>query len=224
MRKFVSLFVLVYAGWVGSVNAATVPAGLSPGDTYQLLFVTQDVTTALSSNVAYYNGFAQSEADASRALTENMGLTWDAMISTETIDANSNALVSGPVYRVDGTKIADDYNSIWDGDISVPVSLNQYGVFTNTSVWTGSESTGSARHDFEAGITGSFAIAGTSIATGANWIAGAGYYKGEHHSLYALSNVITVSAVPLPAAAWLFISAIAGLAGAKRMPRSKRTA
>ena len=33
-----------------------------------------------------------------------------------------------------------------------------------------------------------------------------------------------VSAVPLPAAAWLFISAIAGLAGAKRMARSKRTA
>ena len=32
------------------------------------------------------------------------------------------------------------------------------------------------------------------------------------------------SPVPLPAAAWLFISAIAGLAGAKRMSRSKRTA
>ena len=35
---------------------------------------------------------------------------------------------------------------------------------------------------------------------------------------------IAVSTVPLPAAAWLFISAIAGLAGAKRMARSKRTA
>ena len=34
----------------------------------------------------------------------------------------------------------------------------------------------------------------------------------------------SVSAVPLPAAAWLFISAIAGLAGAKRLSRSKRTA
>lgn len=32
------------------------------------------------------------------------------------------------------------------------------------------------------------------------------------------------SAVPLPAAAWLFISAIAGLAGAKRLSRSKGSA
>ena len=35
---------------------------------------------------------------------------------------------------------------------------------------------------------------------------------------------IVVSAVPLPAAAWLFISAIAGLAGAKRLSRSKGSA
>lgn len=35
---------------------------------------------------------------------------------------------------------------------------------------------------------------------------------------------ITVSAVPLAAAAWLFISAIADLAGAKRMSRLKSTA
>ena len=34
----------------------------------------------------------------------------------------------------------------------------------------------------------------------------------------------TASPVPLPAAAWLFISAIVGLTGAKRMSRSKRTA
>jgi hypothetical protein len=35
---------------------------------------------------------------------------------------------------------------------------------------------------------------------------------------------IAVSTVPLPAAAWLFISAIAGLAGAKRLSRSKGSA
>ena len=41
---------------------------------------------------------------------------------------------------------------------------------------------------------------------------------------FTVSTVSAVSAVPLPAAAWLFISAIAGLAGAKRLSRSKRTA
>ena len=37
-------------------------------------------------------------------------------------------------------------------------------------------------------------------------------------------SAVPVSQVPLPAAAWLFISAIAGLAGAKRMSRSKAPA
>ena len=37
-------------------------------------------------------------------------------------------------------------------------------------------------------------------------------------------NTSNASVVPLPAAAWLFISAIAGLTGAKRLSRSKRTA
>ncbi len=46
---------------------------------------------------------------------------------------------------------------------------------------------------------------------------------------YAAEGVVYASwtpssVVPLPAAAWLFISAIAGLAGAKRLTRSKRTA
>jgi hypothetical protein len=38
------------------------------------------------------------------------------------------------------------------------------------------------------------------------------------------AGIALVSAVPLPAAAWLFISAIAGLAGAKRLSRSKGSA
>ena len=37
-------------------------------------------------------------------------------------------------------------------------------------------------------------------------------------------NTSNASVVPLPAAAWLFMSAIAGLAGAKRMSRAKGTA
>ena len=43
-------------------------------------------------------------------------------------------------------------------------------------------------------------------------------------SVHAVWSPTAVSAVPLPAAAWLFISAIAGLAGAKRLSRSKGSA
>ena len=56
---------------------------------------------------------------------------------------------------------------------------------------------------------------------GANWAWELDYgVDGAGNSIVTAS----VSQVPLPAAAWLFLSAIAGLAGAKRMSRSKRTA
>jgi hypothetical protein len=42
--------------------------------------------------------------------------------------------------------------------------------------------------------------------------------------MFASVTEAEISVVPLPAAAWLFISAIAGLAGAKRMSRSKGSA
>ena len=44
------------------------------------------------------------------------------------------------------------------------------------------------------------------------------------YGLDGSSVTATVSPVPLPAAAWLFISAIAALAGAKRLSRSKGSA
>ena len=57
-----------------------------------------------------------------------------------------------------------------------------------------------------------------------------GYFKRSYDlsantgSAFARWSPASVSAVPLPAAAWLFISAIVGLTGAKRMSRSKHAA
>ena len=42
--------------------------------------------------------------------------------------------------------------------------------------------------------------------------------------MFASVTEAEISVIPLPAAAWLFISAIAGLAGAKRLSRSKGSA
>jgi hypothetical protein len=44
------------------------------------------------------------------------------------------------------------------------------------------------------------------------------------NQFYTAQTTYSISPVPLPAAAWLFISAIAGLAGAKRLSRSKGSA
>jgi hypothetical protein len=50
--------------------------------------------------------------------------------------------------------------------------------------------------------------------------------KSDQYQLQARLSIdsVTLTPVPLPAAAWLFISAIAGLAGAKRLSRSKGSA
>ena len=50
---------------------------------------------------------------------------------------------------------------------------------------------------------------------------GSGYLVANYSGL---TTTTQISPVPLPAAAWLFISAIAGLAGAKRLSRSKGSA
>ena len=44
------------------------------------------------------------------------------------------------------------------------------------------------------------------------------------NQFYTAQTTYSISPLPLPAAAWLFISAIAGLAGAKRLSRSKGSA
>ena len=50
------------------------------------------------------------------------------------------------------------------------------------------------------------------------------YFLTWHDSNDPIAYSVTIQVVPLPAAAWLFISAIAGLAGAKRLSRSKGSA
>ena len=76
----------------------------------------------------------------------------------------------------------------------------------------------------EANYICSFVGGGSQQAIGiANTVdeSGSGYLVGSY---FGAEITTQISPVPLPAAAWLFISAIAGLAGAKRLSRSKGSA
>ena len=91
-------------------------------------------------------------------------------------------------------------------------------------------------YDYSNGNTLNFFSASGSSALSTNLLSaiglsGTGFeylaYNIESNSLGQVINtgvVNTTSVVPLPAAAWLFISAIAGLASAKRLSRAKGTA
>ena len=71
-----------------TVNAVFVPMGLGPGDTYQLVFVARDFTSATSPDINYYNNFAQTQAQQKPLLTgTDQGIEYDAIISTSSVNA-----------------------------------------------------------------------------------------------------------------------------------------
>ena len=199
-----------------SAQAITVPEGVEPGQTYQLVFVTDGTMDALSSDIADYNSFVQAQAELNPSLTgTDDGVTYTAIGSTASVNANSNALVSGPVYLVDGSAlVALNFADFWDGSIATPVNKTQYGAIEQfCCVWTGTLIDGT-------GDTGTLLgnyLATGGIVTDANggWIHNQQNTSSNTASIYALSSVITAP-VPVPAAVWLFGSGLLGLVGVAR--------
>ena len=101
MRKSI-VFFLLGAVAICALHAADLmadiipPIGLAPGSEYQLIFVTADTTTATSTDITTYNSFVTTEAGLNPSLPS---ATWDAVVSTATVNANVNA----PNVMVDGS-------------------------------------------------------------------------------------------------------------------------
>ncbi len=85
----------------------------------------------------------------------DMGVTYRAIVSTSSVDARDNALVTAPVYRLDGELVASGFDDMWDGSIRVPISLRVGQTFCSFDhdafppppcvsdyVWTGSSADG----------------------------------------------------------------------------------
>ncbi len=112
------------AGLTGP-NGIICPTGTNPGtglewaigDTYQVFFTTSTKTDATSSAIADYDTFVNAAAQLS-ALPGVKDATWYAVVSTVGTNANENAVVSAPVYFLNGDKVADDFTDMWDGGIS----------------------------------------------------------------------------------------------------------
>ena len=143
LRKFVAgCFCLLVIGSTATrlVAAVFVPAGLNPGDVYQLAFVTTGTTTATSAVIQDYNAFVNAQAALNPALTgTNMGVTWSAIGSTTTVNAQTNALVQAPVYLLNSTQIATGFADFWDGSLLAPINIDQFGQSSGaTFAWTGS--------------------------------------------------------------------------------------
>ena len=195
---------------------ADFPSELNPGDIFQFAFVTSDTSGATSSNIDDYNNFVQNQWDNSSNLVteyDAFGLTdisWNCIGSTNDTSANVNTefspAASGPnfrgIYRLDGVKIADSSNDMWDGYLNPGISVNENGdeasVSPDTRVWTGTNQTGGvsrAGNNFYG--LGSDSPAASTIGffdkNDEEWIDAAfSFSQSVHYPFYALSEPLTV--------------------------------
>lgn len=176
----------------------TVAPGVPAGDQYRLAFVTSTNTAATTSNIAYYNAFVNNAANLEPALS-SLGTTWTAIASTAMVAARDNTntnptSVDVPIYNLAGQLIATSNADLWGGNLSASISYDEHGAPPlpgYTQVWTGTGSTG-IPDDPTDPLGASSPVWGDTKSATSNWT-DAGYYMApEHHTLYAMSGVLTV--------------------------------
>ena len=172
----------------------------TPGQRFRLLFVTSAYTFTTSADIATYNGLVQNAASSNAALRPFRS-QFRALVSTSTVDARDNTATTGtgvPIYWVKGAKVADDYADFYDGSWDSRAAKSETGVINTyvNYIRTGSNNDGT-KHARPAGYRptsryGSLAEPSDSPISEDNLLASFGV------TLYALSPVITVRAVPAP--------------------------
>lgn len=136
--------------------ALSTPAGLSPGDAFRFVFVTDGTMDATSANISDYNTFVNLQAAG--ATYNGSVVTWAAIGSTATVNAIDNvgqAPISG-VYLADGTLVTPNTTSsgLWSGSLQHPIDrdLSQPFPFLNSLVWTGTQTDGIGTPGHQLGI------------------------------------------------------------------------
>jgi hypothetical protein len=215
------LWIALLLAWIApaaqAVSVPFVPTGLNPGDQYHVAFISFTGRDALSSDIADYNAFVQSQAGQSGAVTENWGVNWFAIASTSTVDAKDNIPVTtAPIYLLSDVRLADDATDLWDGSIQNLLSVNQFGVFDSSQVvWTGTQSDGTALLTAQLGT--SDPRQGLSGVTDSQWVSFGTESAGTARAFYAVSEVLTV---PEPGTVLLLGAGLMGL-GVVGRPRRR---
>jgi autotransporter-associated beta strand protein len=182
----------------GSAQAVVILVGDDPttgntwelGATYHLAFVTSGTRDATSPDIADYQSFVQTAADAAGL----GGVTWQAILQTyNDPDRNTNAPAmntSVPIFFVDGvTKLADNGADLADGP-DVPFMMTEIGTNHNGAV-----ATGSSRKPGDPGQTN--IEHGVSWATDGRWWQQYNGAKTAQWRFYAISDPIVFGGDPV---------------------------
>ena len=139
-----------------------IPAGLSPGSRFRLLFVTSTRRLPNSTNIAVYNTFVQNRAKAGHAaISDSCGNLFKVVGSTAAVNARVNtdteaSDADAAIYWLKGVKVADDYADFYDGSWDNTNSnglpyKDEYGLrrtegsFGESDVATGTNNDGTTR-------------------------------------------------------------------------------
>jgi hypothetical protein len=216
------------------------PAGLKPGDHFRFVFATDGTRDANSSTIGDYNTFvnndAMTEAGGGSNVVKYMGvtLTWSAIASTPGTSAitniGENTSQDIPIYLASGVEIttADNSSGLWSGSLLAPINQDLLGHSRSAQVWTGTASNGSGAFGGGNVLGGQYApVWGSSSARSSNWVNDGVASGSLNFSLYAISQVLTVSgtaAVPERSTAVVAVfGAVAFLAyGWSRHRRARR--
>lgn len=208
---------------LGSLTARaaiiTTPAGLQPGDQFRIFYVTGNVSSATSTDIATYNSTVNTQAGG--ATYNGATVTWSAIASTSSVSAINNVGVYNvPVYLTTGVLLAtsDGTSSggLWAGTLLAQtnrgITGNNLGVF----VWTGTNPDGSKDPNYPLGNNVTFSpqlgVTNEPFTTFGRWvdIGPTGNPNGYNtlQALYGISEVLTV--VPEPTT---FVLGVLGLLG-----------
>ena len=191
----VAIVMCLAANTLGDIiTLPNVPAGTQ----YRLAFVTHDARNAVSTNIEDYNAFVTAQANQSIGLSA-LSTTWLVIGSTTAISASDNTLTNPlietgfPIYTLQGSRIANNNATLWDGNLTGLLSRDQFGNVRFSPVFTGTSSQG---------IIGPFALGQSTVTAGQNsqldfgWVSGFSGLSTQLLPMYAISGVLT--AVPEP--------------------------
>ena len=193
------LAVLWGTGLTAQAQVVPVPPDLALGDQYRLMFVTDTLTRAVSTDIATDIAVAAaavvSELDA-------LGATWTAMASTTSVDARDNTGTDPtpggptgvPVYLIDGTRLADNYDQLWNfggaGNLYAPPKKTASGAAAPTLVWTGTNVGGTGIDQLGLSNPGF----GLSTSGDSTYLRAGTRGAAETHPLYGMSEVLSTTA------------------------------
>ena len=220
---------LLLLGLTSAADAAIIiPTGLNAGDSYHVVFTSSTKRDGTSSNIADYDTHVQAAADAA-GIGASEGISWLAIASTSTVNATDHlaslftSTSNTPIYNQHGDLVSTSFDSLWDLTLNSAVNYTEYGDLTGTLVWTGSNGVGEALSSRFMGDSGTNGVyVGYAGSAGMEWLNQTSDLAQFNHSLYALSSELVVppSAVPVPAAVWLFGSGLIGLIGIARRKKA----